>query len=138
MRIFEALVLACTVALSGCNATGPTTGDIVLESPTRPVAPGSTLVLALVNHTEHVVHTGALPCTVTVEQRINGKWEPTGGGSPVCPAIALSIDAGARHSFTTPAPGSLGTYRFVTNVSEANAGGIRIYSRPVSVVVFAY
>lgn len=143
MRTLPTLLIAlATLASAGCNTSGPSDGDsdgnIVIESPTLPVAPGSTLALALANRTERTVHAGALPCTVTVERRINGKWEPTGAGEPICPAIAIIIDAGTRHEFTTQAPGSLGTYRFVTSVSEGNAGSLRIYSQPLSVVVFAY
>lgn len=139
MRVSSTVLVAlATFAAAGCNTAGPSDGDIVLESPALPVAPGSTIALALANGTEHTVHAGALPCTVTVEQRINGKWEPTGGGSPVCPAIAITIDAGTRHEFTTQAPESLGTFRFVTRVSEGNTSGLKIYSKPLSVVVFSY
>ena len=139
MHAVRAVLIAIALsATAGCNVTGPVDGDIVLESPTAPVAPGSTLQLALANNTENVVVAGALPCTVSVEQRVNGKWYPTHRGDPICPAIAIIVESGARHAFATEAPALPGTYRFVTSVSEGNSSGVMVYSKPLSVVVFTY
>ncbi len=139
MHAVRAVLIALALsATAGCNVTGPVDGDIVLDVPAGPVAPGSMLALSLINGSEQDVRTGPLPCTVAVEQRVSGKWQRISDGGPICIAIVISVAGGSSYPFSTQAPEALGTYRFVTRVSEGNASPVMIYSKPLNVVVFTY